>query len=40
MTQPEDGGNKDRKRGILSRLGSFFTRPSTRYGMGFLLLAG
>lgn len=40
MAHPEDGGTKSPKRGIFARIGAFFTRPSTRFGMGFLLLAG
>lgn len=40
MTQPEEEGRKDRNRGISSRVRAFFTKPSTRFGMGFLLLSG
>lgn len=40
MTDPGSRESSNNKRGFFSRIRQFFTRPSTRYGMGFLLLVG
>ena len=40
MAQPEDRGSNSPKRGIIARIGAFFTRPSMRFGTGFPPLIG
>lgn len=40
MTDRNDRDATDRKHGLFSRAWHFFKRPSTKYGLGFLLLVG
>lgn len=40
MTKTGSRGSSNNKRGLFSRIRQFFTRPSTRYGVGILLLIG
>ncbi|MFU8833546.1 MAG: NapC/NirT family cytochrome c, partial [Wenzhouxiangella sp.] len=40
MTDRNDRDATDNKRGLFSRIRDFFFKPSSRYGLGFLLLVG